>query len=368
MLKKIGVVSLTVLACLIMLEIGLRAVGRRPTNMTDGTAEQNGDSFRLRKNASKIIHYPAFTYTVHTNELGFRDKSTGPKALQGKVFYTFLGASDVFGNGVEYEDSFVGIFAEEASKKGIEVVNLAVGGHGFLDQEDLLKEFIDDTGYTPAAVLFCVNALHIPVFDKRNKNIVVKGGYPIDREGWRIAYLRLMAGNISSAFCFFRDGMRRIQEKYLDYQVSSKSPEFIRAYARSNSIRSPERVRAFGEYLSGFEAFCRQNDIDLIYVHLPLSDSFRLNAILAQIGADPDDYDASFYETLMRSHCEKAGLPLVDLHPVLRRHFDEGRELRFKLDPHFNVFGNRVIGEYLVKAVLDDPIDLQATDREPQLP
>jgi hypothetical protein len=353
MMKKFGVVLFTIIACLIMLEFSLRAIGRRPTNMADGTAEQFGDSFRLKENAAKVIRYPAFTYTVYTNEFGFRDRSTGPKELKGRPFYAFLGASDVFGNGVEYEDSFVGIFAEEAKKKGMEVVNLAVGGYGFLDQEDLLKKFMEDSGHKPAAVLFCVNALHIPGFDKRSRNIIVKSGYPIDRDGWRITYLRLLAGNISSAFCFFRDGIRRIQEKYLNYQVSSKSPpEFIWVYSRANSIRNPERTKAFEENLAGFEAFCRQNEIDLIYVHLPLSDSFRLNDILKQIGANPDDYDESFYEKLMRSHCEKFGMKLVDLNPVLQQHYNEGRELRFKLDPHFNVFGNRVIGEYLARAIL----------------
>jgi hypothetical protein len=190
------------------------------------------------------------------------------------------------------------------------------------------------------------------VFDKRNKNIIVKSGYAIDRDGWRITYLRLLAGNISSAFCFFRDGIRRIQEKWLNYEVSSKSPEFLEIYSKANKIRDPERIKAFEEYLGSFEAFCRQNEIDLVYVYMPLSDSFKLNDMLRQIGANPDEYDTSFYEKLMRSHCEKTNMRLVNLKPVLQQHYDEGRELRFKLDPHFTAFANRVIGEYLVRALL----------------
>lgn len=352
MIRKVGVVLFTVLACLIMLELGLRAVGRRPTNMADGIYEQDGDSFRLRKNVRKVIKYPAFSYTVYTNEFGFRDKSTGPQELKGRPFYAILGASEVFGNGVEYEDTFVGIFAKEAQKKGMEVVNLATGGHNFLDQEHLLRRFIEDTHHKPSTVLFCVNALHIPKFDKRNKHIIVKSGYAIDQDGWRITYLRLMAGNISSAFCFFRDGIRKIQEKWLNHILSSKSPEFLEAFSKANSIRNPERIKAFEEYLASFEVFCQQNDIDLIYVYLPLSDGFRLNDILKQIGANPSEYDASFYEKLMRSYCEKTKMMLVNLSPVLQQHYDEGRELRFKLDPHFNIFANRVIGEYLARAFL----------------
>ncbi len=219
----------------------------------------------------------------------------------------------------------------------------------FLDQEALLRDFIQSTGQKPTTVFFCANALHIPKFDRRNKNIIVKSGYVIDRNGWRIAYLRLMAGNVSSAFCFFRDGIRRIQERYLNYEVSEKSPEFLQIYSKSNPIRQPERIAKFEEYLTGFEAFCRQNAIQVVYVYLPLSDSFRLKEMAKQLGANPNDYDAAFYEDLIRSHCEKNGMLMVNPRPALEGYYEAGKELRFKLDPHFNKFANRVIGENLVE-------------------
>jgi len=320
--------------------------------MSDGVYEQSGDSFRLRKNMSKVVRYPAFTYTIYTNELGFRDSSTGPRELRGRPFDVFLGASDVFGNGVEYAESFVGIVAAAAATKGREVLNLATGGHYFLEQEELLKELVETARLTPSRVFFCVNALHIPKFDLRNRNIVVKSGYAMDRKGWRVTYLRLLAGNGSSAFCFFRDGVRRIQERYLGYRTDSKSAEFLETFSKANSIRRPDRIRAFAEHLDDFDAFCRQRGIEIVYVYLPLSDSFRLDEILKKIGENPEDYDITFFEDMMRSYCAKAGRGLVTLSPVLREQSSAGRELRFKLDPHFNAHGNRVIGDYLIQAVL----------------
>jgi len=350
-MRKAGAILLTLLGCLAMLELGLRAIGRSPTNKADGIADQYGDSFRLRKNITKIMKFPAFSYTVHTDEYGFRDRAVGPKDLAARPFCVFLGASDVFGNGVDFEDSFVGVFAEEAAKRGLEVLNLAVGGHYFLDQEALLKDFMGRTRLKPRTVFLCVNALHIPKFDRKNKNIIVKSGYVIDRDGWRIAYLRLMAGNISSAYCFFRDGIRRIQERYLNYEVGEKSPEFLQIYAKSNKIRQPERIKQFNDYLTGFESFCRENMIELVYVYMPLSDSFKLKQMVKQLGVDPDEYDAAFYEELIRTHCETNGMRLVDPQPVLQRAYEEGKVLRFKLDPHFNKFANRIIGDYLVQAM-----------------
>ncbi|MCG7851184.1 MAG: hypothetical protein MIO92_01540 [Methanosarcinaceae archaeon] len=347
MKKKAGVIFLTILTCLVLLELGLRALGRRPTNMADGIAEQYGDSFKLKKNVTKHFNYPAYSYTVHTNAYGFRDKAAGPKDLTSRPFFAFLGASDVFGNGVDFEETFVGIFAQEALKRGSEVINLAVGGHYFLDQEYLFRDFMESTHLKPSTVFLCVNALHIPKFDRRNLNIIVKSGYPIDKEGWRIAYLRLLAGNNSSAFCFFRDGIRKIQERYLNYERTEKSPEFLQIYSKSNNIRQQERTKQFYEYLTTFDSYCRENGIKLVIVYSPLSDSFNLKEMARKLGTDPENYDVSFYEELIILYCRSKGIKLINIRPALERAYNDGKEIRFKLDPHFNKYANRVIGEFL---------------------
>jgi len=138
-------------------------------------------------------------------------------------------------------------------------------------------------------------------------------------------------------------------EKWFKYELNTKSPEFLDIFSSSNKMRSPERIKAFEEYLVGFESFCQRNDIELVYVYLPLSDSFRLDDMVRGIGGDPDDYDVSFYEDLMRSHCERTAQGLISVRPILQRSFDSSQALRFKLDPHFNAFANRVIGNDLIR-------------------
>lgn len=349
MIKKAILVILTILACALMLELGLRATGRTPTNATDGIDEEFGNSFRLKKNITKKINYPAFSYTVYTNAYGFRDRSTGERDLKNRAFLAFLGASEVYGNGVDYEDSFVGIFAQEASQRGLEVVNLAVGGHYFLDQEDLLKDFVKNTDLYPSTVFLCVNALHIPKFDRRNRNVIVKNGYAIDKNGWRMTYLRLLAGENSSAYCFFRDAIRRIQERYLNYQLKEDSYEFLQIYSKNNKIREPERIKEFYGFLTEFDKYCRKNGITLVIVYLPLSDSFNLKDIVRRLGANPEQYDSSFYEELIVDYCQSNGIKLINVAPILKSLNDEGRTLRFKLDPHYNKDANKAIGKFLTQ-------------------
>ena len=126
---------------------------------------------------------------------------------------------------MNFDDSFVGIFAQEAQKRGIEVLNFAMGGHYFLDQESLLKDFLKTAPKMPLKIFFTVNALHIPKFDRKNQNILVKSGYLFNANNWKLPYFRIMVGNISSAYCFFRDGLRLIQSKYFNFAPSETIPE-----------------------------------------------------------------------------------------------------------------------------------------------
>jgi len=350
-LGKLFIVFLTLTFCLFFLEIGLRSLGKKPSNVTSGFCEQYGDSYRLKKNIKKVINYPAFSYLVYTNSFGFRDKTTGDRNIDEKPYVVFLGASEVFGNGVDYEDTFVGIFAEYASKRGIEVLNLAIGGHYFLDQELLLKDFINSVKRKPQTVLFCLNALHIPKFDRRNNHVFVKNGFLFDKKNWRTAYVRLMMGNISSAYCFFRDNIRKFQERWLGYEFTQKSPEFLQIYSKNNRMYQDSAVEQFENYLSEFEHYCKENRITLIYIYMPIIDSYRLNELLIELNKNPDDYDTSYYEKLMEAYCSRRNVRLINLRPVLKKYYDEGRELRFKLDPHYTAFANRVIGEYLNRKV-----------------
>ena len=276
---------------------------------------------------------------------------TGTRDIYNKPYQVFLGASEAFGNGVDYENTFAGIFAEYASRRGMEVLNMAIGGHYFLDQKELLKDFIRITQTRPSTVLFCVNALLLPKFDRAHKDIIVVGGNLFKRDNWRLNYLRLMLSEFSAGFCFFRDGLRKLEAKLIHYDPSRGTPEFLQIYAKSNPIHEPEKIRQFEADLAGFEHYCENNGINLIYVYLPLIDAFDLDKIVSGLGMNPTDYDAQYYERLMVNYTKKRGLRFVNLGPVLRDYHEMGLALKFDRDPHYNEKANQIIGEYLVRTV-----------------
>lgn len=350
-IEKFCLIALTLIICIFILEIGLRSIGRSPTNMAIGIAEQWGSCFRLKKNIHKTINWPAYNYTIFTNEFGFRDIKTGARDIEKNPYCVFLGASEVFANGVNFEDSFVGIFAEFASKTRVDVLNLAVGGHRFPDQDSLFKEFLAHAQKKPKICFNCINDLHIPKFDMKQENIIVKHGYTFEKTSWKSAYIRLLLGNYSAAYSFFRNNIRKLQEQYLNFKPSGDTPEFFQIYSKKNRMYNPDVIKHFEDYLQSFEKYCYDNNITPIFVYLPISDSFQLEDLLKRHHKNPADYDAAYYSRLMEDYCQQHNSRLINLRPILEKHHNQGEELRFKLDPHFNVFANRVIGEYLIRTI-----------------
>jgi hypothetical protein len=349
-LEKMFVVMATIFVCLIFLEIGLRAFGRKPTNMADGIFEQSGDSYLLKKNITKVIKRPSSSYVTYTNSFGFRDSATGDRNLLEKPYFTFLGASQVFGNGVNYEQSFVGIFAGLAKNHGIEVLNLAVGGHYLYEQEELLINLAQSSPQKPSKVFICIVPKRLLDFDRENDNIFVKGGYLFKKKRWLIPYLKITASNRSSVYCFFRDNIRRLQVKLFN-RYAGKIYNHLEVYSKKNRLVDPNLAKNLETHLNRFESYIYSLKATPIYVYLPIIDSYRLNDLMPKIGKNPENYDCAFFTKLMENHCEKHGIQFINLRTILKKHHDQGTQLRFKLDAHYNEHANRFVGEYLYNRI-----------------
>lgn len=164
----------TVLICLAVLEIGLRVIGRVPSNISDGIFEQYKNSYRLKKNITKVSRTPVYSCIIHINELGFRDEASGPRTVGPKLYDLFLGESLTFGNGLDYDQTFVGLYSQSMKKRGTDVVNLAIGGHRLLDQEDVFRDFSRTARQMPSRVIICFSPPLIDGFDRPFTNIVIK--------------------------------------------------------------------------------------------------------------------------------------------------------------------------------------------------
>ena len=343
----------TLLVCLAILEVGLRVAGRLPSNTTYGIYEQHGSGYRLRRNLTKLTRTPSFTHTIFTNSMGFRDRAPGDRKLGTVPYIAWVGDSIAFGNGVEYEQSFVGVFDELAAERGIESVNLAVGGHRLTDQEEVLSEFLDTVPVRPSWVVVVFTAVGMTTFEQRYDDIFVKNGYLFPVKGWLGPYLTITLGNASSAYCFVRDGIRKVQGRFSSGDSKSKLQALESLFSKKGPWAGTEVPARFEARLVRLDERIRRAGAEPVYIYMPSSVDLHAKEFLAVPGRNEGDYDFEVFQELLRRHAERAGIRLVNLLPVLRSHQDAGEELAFMRDPHYNVAANRLIGLALRDALLD---------------
>lgn len=336
------------------MEIGLRILGRLPSNRTDGFFEQNGDSYKLKKNFEKEINWPAYSYTVKTNSLGLRDNKTGTMTIDGKEYFVFMGASETFANGVNYEDSFVGIVSSAALKNNINVLNSSVGGHYIIDQKALLQGLIQSIGYNPSKIFLCLTPPAINRFDTKDEDIIVKSGYLFGKTAWKIAYVNMMIANLSSAYCYFRENFRKLQTRLMHYDSSPKFSNISHFFLKTDRIQSPDTQKLFEDSMDEFLLYCKKNNITLVFVYLPIIDGYRLKEVVTELGEDPTRYDTSFHPSLLARYCKSRNVKLINLDPVLESYYKKGIQLRFTLDAHYNAFTNDIIGKYLISSIFEN--------------
>jgi hypothetical protein len=350
--NKIVWILFTLLVCTILLELGLRAKGYLPSNITDGFFEQHGKSYRLKKNFTKTVNIPSYSCTIHTNSYGFRDKTNESRGVGSRPYFVFLGESLTFGNGVDYEQSFVGLCGEFLEKHDFDAFNLAVGGHLFREQEDLFREFVASVPKKPACVIVCFSPGFIWGFESEYSDIAIKDGYLFDKKNWVIPYMRVLLGNISSAFCYFRDNIRKLQGE-LSNNNSRIALQILDSYSKKNRLYNPSVAAKLEARLDQFDDFIRSLGASMIYIYLPTSTDFGLKDLLSLAGANPDQYDFFLYYKLLKNHCQNHHLQLVDLYPPLRALYDKGEKLSFLQDAHYNGKANRVIGETISRFILE---------------
>jgi hypothetical protein len=344
--SKLIAIVVTLSFCIVLLEIGLRLEGRLPSNVTDGIFVQHGDSYRLGKDVEKITRWSSRSFLTRTNSMGFRDSANGPVDLSKRPYFAFLGDSVTFGNGADYENTFLGIFKATAGRAGFEVQNLAIGGHHLPDQVEVLRDLVATAPRPPRVTVVCMTPGFIYTFDAKIEGILVKDGYLFDAHSWRLAYIRTILANTSASFCFFRDGIRKVQARWFG-PPTGDVPPYLRIFSNSSRLHDSDTSERFENSLNQLELYCRSVSTELVYVYLPLIDSDGLAKLSTKAGLSPADFDVHYFEALMLNHCKNYEVPFINLEPALSELSRCGTPLTFGDDPHYSTPAHKIVAEYL---------------------
>jgi len=337
----------TLVVSLAMLEVGLRAVGRHRSSPLVGYWEPGGVSFRLKKNVTRTTYWPTTQFTVHTCDLGFRARQAGPRRLGGRPYYAILGSSEIFGDGLDYEQTIAGVLAERLERHGIDVVNMAAPAQVLIEQSTTFKDFAESGRRPkPDIVLICLNPVVVAGYDDTHKDLTVEMGRLYAKDNWRIPLIKNWLESISADYSFFRDTFRNVQRKFFsrkDYDLSFYSE----IYGRQQPVRTPAKTQDFLKHLKELEDYIRSLKARPVCVYTPTVGGFLLNKLKAEGKVDGRLFDTSFFPELIEAHCRAEGIQFINLEPFLKPRYDRGEKLNFDLDAHFNAPTSLVIGEFL---------------------
>jgi hypothetical protein len=343
------VIITTVLVSLAMLEVSLRVMGRYPTGTVGGYLRLGGISYLLKTNFTKNVNWPTTTFTVHTCDFGFRAPTPGPRQFAGSS-YAILGSSEVFGNGLDYEQTFIGILAERLGTQGVGVINMAVPGHHLLEQMAVFEDFVARSPIQPKRVIIIIDPLFIGGYDDIHSEVTVKLGQLFPKDRWRVPLVRKLAGDLSTSYCYFRDGFRQLQANVVgrpDLDLSF----YLERYSTSHRLHSPAVQADLFRHLKSLDARIRSIGATPVYVYIPTVGGFLLDKLKREQKLDGRLFDTSFFPDIVRSHCQAEGLRFVNAEPMLRELYDRGEKLNFDGDSHFNAPASLELGEFLYESL-----------------
>ena len=162
---------------------------------------------------------------------------------------------------------------------------------------------------------------------------------------------KMIIANSSATYCFFKDGIRRIQQKYVGREDFSMS-FYIERFSSKHPIREPGRSQDFLKNLKDLTDFIRAANATPICIYCPPAGQIDLNDMVAKGKLEAGLIDTQFFVDIVRQHCDVEGIQFINLESPVQEKYNKGEKLNFDADGHYNGPTSRMVGEYLYKVLV----------------
>jgi len=337
-------VGTTLAVCLVILDVSLRLLGQGSRSEWSGFYAQGETVYSLKTNVALRCFIGEYHFNVYTCDMGFRCKEPGPRLLGKRAYYMAVGASEVFGWGLNYEDTSIGVLAKNLERRGIDLLNAGSIGHNLTMESATLNRVVTSAKRPPSVVLIFLNPFDMEMFDK-NPGLVIHMGFMYDKNAnWRILYANRILNNLLPAWRFFKREFRSLPVLRRADRIDSS---YLIMYAKSHPIRVEPRKIDFLAALTELEGQIRRAGGTPVCIYTPTVGGFILDKLKAEGKLDNKIFDTQFFPELLKAHCEAEGVQFVNFEPILQQRFDAGVKLNIDSDPHFDAPTSRILGEYL---------------------
>lgn len=369
-LKKLGISFCSVLATLVLLEIGIRIFQPQDLHFWD--------SHEFRRVQSTAPHFVENIPNRHANFLGvpvainsdgLRGAEIGTPKPPNTVRILAVGDSVTFGYGIRLEDTYVKVLERRLNERSsvgtrFEVLNGGALGGSLSDYLHFLEQ--KATALNPDVVLVGLILNDILVYSKLGSISEAGAEWHSGRLSWqrKLSEFLLQRSDLY-LFCYARLKSFFYGSQILDINkvrglnfVTLTPPSEYQRHAWESSF----------DMLSQITAFCREHGYRIVVVIFPMQmqlspaelrfyrDQYHLRLGDEALSGEPQQRLRKFFAA--------EGVPVVDLLPIYRTHPSEELYLRNSMIPsdptHPSVKGNQVAAGEIFRVLNDSLIDVKS--------
>jgi len=348
-LKGLSVIILAWAVTGLAAEGVFRLNGDRTTEDPQGLYTQfiNG-SYKHRPMMNLRAHYASGPFSIHTDEFGFRCDAERKYGLHRdtEVDFLFIGDSQGFGNGVDFEDTIPGHMAALAADRGLRVANSSVGGHGLGNQLELVDWLQTEQRIKVRHYVLLLTPLRISACDSFARVSVGPDGRLYDKPKSSLQRALIWVKSHVVAYTRLRDAART-----LHIGTSSTAASSVFAFY-DDRVDKAQAVDKLASCLNVFHNYALKNDAFLSIVYVPSTleldfDALRQAAKVQGLSLNPD-----LPFTLCDQAATKLGVTMINLRPALEEIQARGGRLHLEGDFHYDAETSRACAELLWKDTL----------------
>jgi len=311
-----------------------------------------------KKNSKYTGRFHNNKYTIYTNSLGFKDKSSREVSLTSSYErILFMGDSFTEGILLNYEDTFVGIIDSALIERNIQVLNAGRGGYSPINYWRKIKYLIEDVGLQFDEVFLFIDisdAIDETFRYLSDDNNVVLKDIPITSAKPLSVRLKISIYENTTVLYFMLKNLKDLivvnkkkGEPWHDIITENYIPSKWTLYENLYNDWGKEGNMLMKKYMNKLLNLLTKNNIDLTIAVYPYPSQVwyqDLNSLHVKIWEDwakknNVDFINYFPDFIKKDLNENQKLE------VLKKYYIHG-------DVHFNEGGNKIIANKFIKTFL----------------
>jgi len=327
---------------------------------------------------------PSPDITISHNSQGFR---MDHEIDESKNILIMTGDSLTYGFSVD-DKKIVSAKLNELLGEDWEVINLAVGGYG--TDQSMLRFMRDGIKYKPKVVVHTLfnndfsNILASYQYDVFKPVFIIKENevleltnvpvplsknyelsYPKERKG-KYGGLQGFMGSWSHLYLFYKSRGGSIKSIMKNFFNLFSKEEYISSY-KDGEFWAIEKDYShqmnFAFYLNSiilkkYDKLARQNDSDFIFVVIgdKISVDTKMQKATIEKYKDIDDgfFDYEKPYRLLEEFTDSEDIKMVNLFPLFKQEFQEGRSVYLEGDHHLNDYGHELFAKEIYTLLVED--------------